>query len=197
MISKDREYRAFEFEMQDGMIVTGRAAVFDTPTIMYEYDGMKFYETISRDAFAESNLKDVVLVVNHDGTPAARTRNGTLKLDIQSDGLYVWADISKSSVGPALHEDVKNGVFDRMSFAFTVREASYDRATRTRNITKIDRLYDVSVVTFPAYEQTSVSARGFFEAEAEKEAVETAGRERRKRVIRLLAMASEEARHEG
>jgi len=72
-----------------------------------------------------------------------------------------------------------------MSFAFTISEESYDKSTRTRRIEKIDRLYDVSAVTFPAYEQTSISARSFFEEESEKELMEIREREARKRKIKL------------
>lgn len=173
MISKDREYRSFDFNMDDSeMRVTGVPVVFNSPTTMFELDGVKFYEQIDARAFDEANMKDVVLTVNHQGTPAARTKNGTLNLNVRSADVFMDADLSKSSIGPALREDIRNGVYDKMSFAFTVKQDSYNKETRTRTIEKIERLYDVSVVTFPAYEQTSVSARSFFEAEAEKERAE-------------------------
>lgn len=173
MITKDREYRSFDFQTDENeMRVTGIPVVFNSPTVMFEVDGVKYYEQIDARAFDEANMRDVVLVVNHDGTPAARTKNGTLKLDVRSTEIYMDADLSKSSIGPALRDDIKNGVFDKMSFAFTVKQDSYNKETRMRTIEKIDRLYDVSVVTFPAYEQTSVAARSFFEAEAERERVE-------------------------
>lgn len=173
MISKDREYRSFDFQTDEAELrITGTPVIFNSPTVMYEWDGIKYYEQIDSRAFDEANMRDVVLVVNHGGTPAARTKNGTLKLDVRSSDVVMEADLSKSSVGPALHEDIKNGVYDKMSFAFTVKQDSYNKETRTRTIEKIDRLYDVSVVTFPAYEQTSVQARSFFEAEAEKERAE-------------------------
>lgn len=173
MISKDREYRSFDFQTDEAeRRITGTPVIFNSPTVMYEWDGIKYYEQIDSRAFDEANMRDVVLVVNHGGTPAARTKNGTLKLDVRSSDVVMEADLSKSSVGPALREDIKNGVYDKMSFAFTVKQDSYNKETRTRTIEKIDRLYDVSVVTFPAYEQTSVQARSFFEAEAEKERAE-------------------------
>ena len=117
-----------------------------------------------------------MLVVNHEGKPAAKTRNGTLRLFVRPDGLYVEADLSKNSTGRELFEDIKNGFFDRMSFSFTVAEDDYNRDTRTRTIKKIKRLYDVSAVTFPAYEQTSLVARSWAEAqyEIEKKAAEAA-----------------------
>ena len=187
MISKDRNYRAFEFEVVDeeNKIVEGRAVVFEQPTVLFEMDGIKFYEIIDKNAFRNADMKDVVFVENHEGTPGARTRNNTLQLTINEDGLYSRADLSKSSKGPSIYSDIKNGIYDRMSFSFTVRKDSYDKATRTRRILEIDRLYDVSVVTFPAYEQTSISARSFFEAEAEKERIEIRLREDKKKRLAL------------
>lgn len=188
MITKDREYRAFEFEVVDEekMIVEGRAVVFDKPTMLFEYDGLKYYEIIDRRAFDKANMSDVVFVENHDGTPGARTRNNTLQLTITDDGLYSRADLSKSSKGPAMYSDIKNGVYDKMSFSFKARKDSYDKQTRTRTVLEIDRVWDVSIVTFPAYEQTSISARSFFEAEAEKERMEMRMREEKKKRLELL-----------
>lgn len=187
MITNDRQYRAFEFDVVDeeNKIVEGRAVVFEQPTVLFEMDGIKYYEIIDRNAFNNANMKDVVFVENHEGTPGARTRNNTLQLEIRDDGLYSRADLSKSSKGPSIYSDIKNGIYDRMSFSFTVRKDSYDKATRTRKILEIDRLFDVSVVTFPAYEQTSISARSFFEAEAEKERIEMRLREEKRKRLAL------------
>ena len=190
MITNDRQYRAFEFDVVDeeNKIVEGRAVVFEQPTVLFEMDGIKYYEVIDRNAFNNANMKDVVFVENHEGTPGARTRNNTLQLEIRDDGLYSRADLSKSSKGPSIYSDIKNGIYDRMSFSFTVRKDSYDKATRTRKILEIDRLFDVSVVTFPAYEQTSISARSFFEAEAEKERIEMRLREEKRKRLALKLM---------
>jgi HK97 family phage prohead protease len=180
LITRDRHYKTFEFEHRqedDGrMMVYGRAVVFDQETVIYEIDGVQYKEKVDLRAFDEAKMDDVVLVVDHTGKPAAKTRNGTLKLFVRPDGLYIEADLSKNATGRELFEDIKNGFFDRMSFSFTVAEDEYDRDTRTRTIKKIKRLYDVSAVTFPAYEQTSLVARSWAEAqyEIEKKAAEAA-----------------------
>lgn len=187
MISDNREYRAFDFETKDeGMIVEGKAVAFETPTVLYEYDGIKFYEVIDRNAFQSAKMDDVVFVENHGGTPGARTKNKTLEIHTDESGLYSRADLSKSSKGPAMYSDIKNGIYDKMSFSFTVRKDSYDKATRTRRILEIDRLYDVSVVTFPAYEQTSIMARSYFDTEVEKERLEKREREMKKKKLELM-----------
>ena len=141
MITNDRQYRAFEFDVVDeeNKIVEGRAVVFEQPTVLFEIDGIKYYEVIDRNAFNNANMIDVVFVENHEVTPGARTRNNTLQLEIRGDGLYSRADLSKSSKGPSIYSDIKNGIYDRMSFSFTVRKDSYDKATRTRKILEIDR----------------------------------------------------------
>lgn len=183
MISKDRQYRAFDFAETDEMIVEGQAVTFENPTVMFESDGMKFYEVVSREAFDKAKMDDVVLVIDHEGKPAAKTKNGTLELRKTDSGLFIRADLSKNATGRELHEDIKNGFYDKMSFAFTVRKDSYDKQTRTRRIEEIDRLFDVSAVTYPAYSDTSISARSFFEQECEKEMKERMEMQKRAEMV--------------
>lgn len=178
MISKDREYRSFDYETrEEGMIITGVPLLFEVPTVMYEIDGIKYYEVIKRGALDETDISDVVLNIDHVGKPAAKTRNKTLELNITDEGLSIVADLSKNATGRELFEDIENGFYDKMSFAFTVTEQTYDAETRTREIRKIKSLYDVSAVTKPAYNETSISVRSYFEAEAEKERTEVRKRE--------------------
>lgn len=176
-----REYRSFELkekqEADDSMILEGRAVVFNSPEVMFtDEDGIEYKEQVDRDAFKDAQMSDVILNMNHEGQALARTRNNTLQLELSEDGLEVTADMSKSRASRDAYEAVQNGLLDRMSFAFTVAEDEYDAKTHTRTIRKIDRLFDVSLVNFPAYEATSVSARSYFgaKAEAEHQAAEAA-----------------------
>lgn len=174
MITKDRSYRHFEVRAaEEENIIEGYAAVFDTPEVMYEYDGVEYLEEIRSGSFESAQMADVVLNFNHQGKPVARTKNGTLQLMVDQRGLRVRADLSGTEEGRRLYEEVKGGYLDKMSFAFTINADEYDRDQRLRSITQIKRLYDVAVVDIPAYESTSVLARSFFEAEAERELVET------------------------
>ena len=179
-ITKDRQYRSFEFNKSDekDMIIEGIPIVFEEATTTFEIDGIKYYEKISRDALRNAKIDDVVLNIDHVGKPAAKTKNGTLELEIRDNDVFVRADLSKNATGRELYEDISNGFYDKMSFAFTIGEEEYDRDSRTRIIKKINRLYDVSAVTVPAYEQTTINARSYFEAEAEKERLEKRERER-------------------
>jgi len=173
MITKDRFYRDFEIRADENeMTVEGYAATFEQETVMYEFDGIQYKETIDRNAFNGAQMADVVLNYNHSGKPMARTKNGTLSLEIDSVGLRVKADLSGTEEGRRLYEEIKGGYIDKMSFAFTVSSEEYVKDTRTRRITGIKRLYDVAAVDIPAYDSTSISARTFFEAEAERERAE-------------------------
>lgn len=190
MITKDRQYRAFEFEQKEDMKVDGQAVTFNNPTVIFEVEGIKYYEVVDGRAFDKTDMSDVVLNVDHQGKPAAKTKNQTLELRKTESGLFISADLSKNATGRELYEDISNGFYDKMSFAFTVRKDEYDKQTRTRKILEIDKLYDVSAVTVPAYEATSISARSFFEAEAEKELLEKRELELRKKKLNLMLRVS-------
>ena len=187
-VKKGREYRALQdFSLvpregeADAYKVRGTAIVFDTPTCLFEVDGVKYYEVIDRHALDGCDLSDVIMNYNHGGKVVARLRNKTLVLTITDRGLDLEADLSGTAAGRYLYEEIDGGYIDKMSFSFVVRAAEYDAATHTRRITKIRKLYDVSAVDIPAYEETSLSARSFFEVEHSKEvkALEQAARRRR------------------
>ena len=168
------------------MIVEGRAIVYDSPTVMYEIDGVKYYEVIQRGALDGADMKDVPFKYNHSDNVMvmARTRNKTLELIPNEQGLLIRAKLANTTAGRDLYELIKRGDIDKMSFAFTVAEEEYDKETRTRKIKRFKRIWDVSAVDTPAYQDTYISARSYFEAqaEAERQAAEAA-RELRKRLI--------------
>lgn len=118
-----------------------------------------FYEYIDKDAFAEADMSDVVGLFNHDGNYVlGRSSSGTMRFRVESDGIYYEIEgpftptIRDLVIAPMKRGDIKGS-----SFAFTIAEDGdkweYDKNNRvyTRTITKIDRLYDLSPVTTPAY----------------------------------------------
>jgi len=170
----EREYRSFaEFrlaeENEGEMIVEGYAVVFNSPTVMYQLGEDEYKEQIDMQAFAGADMNDVILNYNHTGKVMARTRNKTLQLTTDERGLYIRAKLDGTEEGRRLYEEIKGGYLDKMSFAFSVAEEDYNGSTLTRNIKKIQRLYDVSVVSLPAYDDTSISARSYFSAVAEEQ----------------------------
>ena len=168
-MNENFEFRAAGWEAGDAETIIGYAVVFEQRTVLYKdpETGIEYGEIIDRHALDKADLDDVVLRYNHTGRPLARTRNKSLKLSIDGHGLRIEADLSGSSEGRSFYQDVKSGLLDKMSFAFQVQEETRERSTNTRRILAISRLQDVSLVDFPAYDQTQVSARSRFEAMAE------------------------------
>ena len=186
----EREYRAFggayTFEEKSDdkrLILRGTPVVFNTPTVLFEYDGIKYYEQIERGAFDSADMSDFILNVNHELAPYARSKNGTLTYQIgDTFDIEAYLD-AEDERHRQLYRDVSSGLIDKMSFSFTIAEQSYDEEKRLRKIIRVKKLYDVSAVTFPAYEQTSISARSFFEEEHKKEIALLEQEQRRKKLI--------------
>ena len=141
---------AAEKRIDTDFYVEGYATTFDKPYLLYEWDGNKYYERIDRNALAGADMSDVIMQYNHEGKVLARLSNGTLGVEANDNGLFTFADLSKSRAAQDMFEEIKNGLVTKMSWAFRVSEDSYDRDTRTRTILKIAKVYDVSAVSIPA-----------------------------------------------
>lgn len=191
----EREYRNLgSFDTQgteqqgEELIIRGTPIVFDTPTVLWECDGVEYKEQIASGALDGCDMSDFIFNRNHgmnDGTVYARTKNGSLAYQVTQRGLDIEARLdNEDERHKALHRDIEKRRVDKMSFSFVVKEDSYDRDTHTRTILKIKKLYDVSAVDFPAYNDTSIStARDFFSEEHEKEFKELEERRRRQMLI--------------
>lgn len=129
--------------------------------MLYEYEGIKVYEVIDRNALAGADLSDVIMQYDHTGKVLARISNNTLGIEATEQGLFIFADLSKSTAAKELHEEITNGLITKMSWAFTVSNESYNKDTHTRTILKIKKVYDVSAVSLPANDGTNISARSF------------------------------------
>ena len=175
LLRPEREYRRIqvyelrEAEPSDGLFVEGYALTFDQPTVLYEVDGIQYKEMIDRKALGSTEMHDVIFNYDHAGKVMARTRNGTLALNTDERGLFIRARLDGTEEGRRLYEEIKGGYIDRMSFSFAVSSEQYDKKDRMRIITGIRRLYDVSAVSIPAYDTTSIQARSFLKAEADRE----------------------------
>ena len=163
------------------MIIEGLAASFNQETVLYKGKYYEAREVIASGAFNECDMSDVIFNFNHCGRVYARTRNGSLTLWIEEDGLHMRAILMSGDNGhEELYRDIKSGLIDKMSFAFHVEESTWERRELgddyevvTRTITKIDKLYDVSAVDIPVYDTTSISARSAFDAERERRDAES------------------------
>ena len=200
MPSKEREYRSMELRIQKGeadndqYMVEGYASTFD-PYVLMTVDGVDYSERIEPTAFDEADVSDVVFRVDHQGPVYARTSAGTVELWHDEHGLGQRTNLGKTQRARELFAEIEAGNYPQMSFAFSVAEDHYDKATHTRIIDRIAKVYDVSPVVFPANPTTelSVSTRDWFNGviEAEKaERLEEEKRERQKQKIRILLEVS-------
>lgn len=140
--------------------VEGYAAKFDTIT-----DIGPFREKIHRDAFNEVLQDDVRFLVNHEGVPLARTSNGTLRMEVRSEGLWVSADLVDTQLGRDTYAMISRGDLSQMSFGFTIKPEHWRKdESGVRVISKVARLLDTSVVTYPAYATTTIEARAAMSA---------------------------------
>lgn len=167
-----KEQRAFLFEIRAehnddyGDYITGKPVVYESET---DIGGM-FKEVIHKGALDHADLRDVAFLVNHDlnRIPLARSRrnnkNSTMQLKIEKDGLSIRVnlDTENNSEARALYSAVQRGDITGMSFMFLVSDEEWedlDGEYPTRHINGISCVYEVSAVTFPAYEDTEITAR--------------------------------------
>ena len=150
---------SFKEEDEQKKVLEGYAIVFDQETLIGDKD-KGFIESIDRNALKNAYMKDVPMKYNHDDSflIIARTRNNSLRLTVDDIGLKVRAELIDTDSNKDIYKMVKAGLLDKMSFAFTVSSQKIDRSgdIPKRTITGIDRLYDVSIVDLPAYDQTSI-----------------------------------------
>ena len=182
----NKEIRAFDFEVraeedeQHGTMLTGRPIVFGQRTDLGWYD-----EIIEQGALDLTDLKDVRFLVNHNTEmiPLARSRNNndnsTMQMTVDQDGMMIRTnlDTENNADAKALYSAVARGDISGMSFMFSVDKDSWDDVNTehpTRHIRSISRVMEVSAVTFPAYSQTSIQARGLSDAlDGAKESLES------------------------
>lgn len=173
MPSKEREYRSMQLNIEQraedeekNYIVEGYATTFGDTYELYRDGNYIVKENVDRNAFANTDMSDVVFQIDHGGRVYARTKNGLLQLDIDDHGLHQRTDLGKTSAARSVYEDIEAGNYYQMSFAFTVERDSYSEEAMadgttilTRTILEVGKLYDVSAVSFPANPNTDISAR--------------------------------------
>ena len=189
----EKETRFSTIAKRDGeednkIVVEGYAIVFDEETLIGDEE-RGFIEVIDKNALANTNIKDVPFKYNHNDTTLilARTRNGSLSLEVDEKGLKIRAELIDTTSNRDIYKCIEAGLLDKMSFAFTVKSQSWDKSGKIpkRTITAIDRLFDVSVVDLPAYDQTSIqaSSRSLEIVEAELKALDDAENLERRTIL--------------
>ena len=161
--------------------VEGFATTFDTPYLLYEYEGMQFFEVVDRNALDGADLSDVIMQYDHAGmvyarNKMARSKPPSLLIEPQESGLFIAANLGLTEEARKLYSTINEGLIYKMSWAFRVSEDAYNKETRTRTILKIKKVYDVSAVSFPANADTDISARSWINGAIEAEKREALAR---------------------
>ncbi len=175
MMKEKAERRLIDIRAIEGdkMIIEGYAITYDKPAT-HEIGGRKFTETIKRGALDRTDMKDVPLRYNHNDNVMimARTRNKSLQLIKDENGLKIIAELIDTQSNRDLHKAIQEGLIDKMSFAFTVADGgdtwTFESDETKRDVTNIAKLWDVSVVDTPFYDSTSIYARSLELLESEE-----------------------------
>ena len=201
----EREYRSINLagieirEEQDGRkIAEGYATTFNEEYKLWGDERYQVLESVDGNAFAETDMTDVIMQYDHEGRVFARTSNGTLKLEADEHGLKITADLGGTEQGRQLYEEIKGGYTTKMSFGFRVKtaERTIEEDEVTGNvkvhlkITAIEKLYDVSAVSLPANDATEISARNLCEGvitEVKQERLAIEAQRRKKEQIAIMA----------
>ena len=203
MKTNEREYRDFTLavvenennDTEERKMVKGYASVFNAPYTLYDGRDVVIQEQVDSRAFDEADLSDVILQYNHEGRVFARTSNNTLAIIPDEKGLAIEADLGGTEIGNQLYQEIKGGYTTKMSYGYTVREAEWTdtklddgRTLELRTIKSVGKVYDVSAVSIPANDATSISVRNLSDgviAEIEAERLKALELERRKLQTKL------------
>lgn len=186
--------------------VSGYSTMFNQPFVLYrdKWDGQEIEvrEQVDSHAFDEADMSDVIFNLNHEGRVFARLSNNTLKLNIEEKGLHVDAYLGGTEEGRKIHEEIEGGYLTKMSYRFTVEDDKWEEFTEgdkrvyLRTITKMRKLYDVSVVSIPADDHTSISARSVFDGVIEKLQAERLSAEKKEETERQAVLEAEARKRE-
>lgn len=205
MKTNEREYRDFKLaiieadqdqeQAEEKMVVRGYASTFNQPYELFEFEGVKYLEQIDARAFDNADMSDVIFQYNHEGRVFARQSNGTLSVTTDDHGLAIEADLGGTEIGRGLYEEIKGGYTDKMSFGFRVNDDKWEERqnedgtiSEIRTITEIGKVYDVSAVSIPANDATSISVRNLSDgviAKVQAERLEALELEKRKLLLKI------------
>lgn len=166
-----REYRnlaEFRAEDNEDYVVTGYASTFHEPYLLWRDGTYTVREQVDPHAFDETDMNDVIMQYDHVGRVFARKSNGTLELSVDDHGLKIdRAYLGGTEIGRQLFEEIRGGYTSKMSFGFIVEDETRDVQENAetgevevlRTITRVSKLFDVSAVSLPANDGTTISAR--------------------------------------
>ena len=198
----ERDDTAEETEQNEEMRVSGYASTFNEPYVLYADDELVYREQVDSNAFADTDMSDVIMQYDHEGRVFARNSNNTLTVLPDEKGLFIEADLGGTELGRQLYEEIRGGYTNKMSFGFIVSDDEETRSTAEdgrvdilRTITGVSKLFDVSAVSIPANNATSISVRNLTDGvieqiRAERLEAERTETERRRAIVKAKALLS-------
>lgn len=200
----EREYRRIDLtnlttKEEENYVVEGYATTYDSEYLLWDDGEFRVMESVSKDAFADTDMKDVIMQYDHAGPVFARVSNNTLELTSDDHGLHIRAYLGGTERGRNLFEEIRGGYTEKMSIGFTVlkderveeRDQENNKTIIHRKITAVKKLFDVSAVSLPANDATEISARCFGEGVIADARQELAALEERKRKIKRIKLLME------
>ena len=209
-IKSDREYRNFEVraleQTEEGQeqkkVVRGYASTFENAYTLYDDGEYVISEIIDSHAFDDTDMEDVIMQYDHEGRVFARASNGTLRVNADEVGVAIEADLGGTELGRQIYDEVRGGYTNKMSVGMKIdrsrdvwtSEQLNGKTVETRRVMRVARLYDVSAVSIPANDATSISVRALVDGvidkiKAERLEAKKLELERRRLEIRARALA--------
>ena len=201
-LKDDRQVRALQMfapapdakRIDSAYYVEGYAARFE-PYVLFEDEDGPIYERFERDCFAGCDMSDIIFQLNHQGTVMARQSNGSLIVEVDDDGLFTAADLSRTEAARRLYEEISTGMITKMSWGFILGDYHYDVESRTIVHTKVKKIFDVSGVSIPANQNTEINARSWVDGVIDLAARSEAELDERRRKLHLKIKLTQEARN--
>lgn len=170
--------------------VEGFAANYER-YILFDFDDGPIYEQFHKENFRNTDMSDVIMQYDHSGRVMARMSNKTLIVEVSDSGLFVAADLSKTDASRGLYSDISTGMVTKMSWAFLPGEVDYDPEQRLITYKNIRKIYDVSAVSLPANDTTSIGTRSFITAQMEFVRAKVREAAKKRLALKLMLALSE------
>lgn len=210
-MKSDREYRDFEVraldlgseqeEQEERKVVRGYASTFENEYTLWDDGETIVREVIDAHAFDDTDISDVIMQYNHEGRVFARASNGTLKVAPDEVGVAIEADLGGTELGRQIYDEVRGGYTNKMSVGMKIdlsrdiwtSEKRNGKTVELRRVMRVAKLYDVSAVSIPANDATSISVRSLVDGvierlTAERQEAQRLELERRRAEVRARAL---------
>lgn len=203
-LMENRQYRTLSFatpaqaekknKFDSDCYVEGYAAKYERYILFHDCNNKPVYEEFVPGCFRDCDMSDIIFQFDHCGKVYARQSNGTLTVEADEIGLFICADLSKTSAARSMYEDIEAELVTKMSWGFMPDYDSLEVTETANEITikhhRIKKIYDVSAVSIPANNETEIQARNFANGAIDKVMKEIQKRKNHIRKIKILMEVS-------